>query len=50
MWFEYRGYAVHRLDLYWYLVLDPYGNRFYETSTKAARKTIDEIITKQCAD
>jgi len=50
MWFEYRGFTIHRLDLYWYLVICPNGDRFYETSTIAARKTIDGVIASQCAE
>jgi len=50
MRFEYRGFTVHRLGPYRYLVLGPYGYRCYETSTKAARKTIDGIIANQCME
>jgi len=48
MWFEYKGFTVHRLELYWYLIIGPYGYRSYETSTAAARKTIDGVIAGQC--
>jgi len=48
MWFEYRGFTVHLLGLYWYLIIGPAGYRGYETSTKAARKTIDGVIAGQC--
>jgi hypothetical protein len=44
MWFEYKGFAVH----HWYLILGPAGYRGYETSTNAARKTIDGVIAGQC--
>jgi Ribonuclease G/E len=50
MWFEYRGFTVHRLDLYWYLILGPAGYRGYETSENAARKVIDGVIAGQCGD
>ena len=50
MWFEYKGFTIHRLDLYWYLILGPYGYRGYETSTNAARKTIDSVIAGQCVE
>jgi len=48
MWFEYRGFTVHWLGLYWYLIIGPGGYRGYETSTNAARKTIDGVIAGQC--
>jgi hypothetical protein len=47
MWFEYRGFTVHRLGLYWYFVLGP-NFRGYETSENAARKMIDSIADGQC--
>ena len=50
MWFEYKGFTVHWLGLYWYLILGPAGYRGYETSTKAARKTIDGVIAGQCVE
>ena len=50
MWFEYKGFTIHRLDLYWYLILGPYGYRGYETSTNAARKMIDGVIAGQCVE
>jgi hypothetical protein len=49
MWFEYKGYTVHWLGLYWYLVLGP-NYRGYETSEHAARTMIDSIIAGQCAE
>ena len=50
MWFEYKGFTIHRLDLNWYLILGPYGYRGYETSTNAARKMIDSVIAGQCVE
>jgi hypothetical protein len=50
MWFEYKGFTVHRLDLYWYLILGPAGYRDYETSENAARKVIDGVIAGQCGE
>ena len=47
MWFEYKGYTVHRLALYWYLIIGP-GFRGYETSENAARLAIDGVIARLC--
>jgi hypothetical protein len=49
MWFEYKGFSVHRLDLYWYLIIGPCF-RGYETSEKAAWKAIDGVIAGQCGE
>jgi hypothetical protein len=49
MVFEYKGFTVHRLDLYWYLILGA-CLRCYATSESEARKTIDGIADRQCAD
>jgi len=43
MWFEYLGYAVHRLAIGSYLVTGP-GFRGYATSENEARKIIDGVI------
>jgi hypothetical protein len=49
MCFGYGGYMVHRLGLYWYLIIGPYF-RGYETSESAARKMIDGIIFGHCEE
>jgi hypothetical protein len=50
MWFEYRGFTVHLLDLYRYLILGNIGFRSYVTSENEARKTIDSIVDGQCGE
>jgi hypothetical protein len=49
MLFEYRGFTVHRLGLRLFLIT---GQGFigYEASPDAARKTIDGIAERQCAE
>ena len=50
MWFEYKGFTVHRLGPCWYLILGPAGYGGYETSASAARKAIDGVIAGQCGE
>jgi hypothetical protein len=47
--FEYRGFAVFRLDLCRYMILGPWYAG-YETSENAARKLIDYVISGQCGE
>jgi len=49
MWFEYRGFTVHRLGLSCFLVTGP-GLWGYAVSENEARQIIGGIVSAQCEE